>query len=119
MSVRNWQQIEGIVVFILAAAAAITFGDWPIWLLLLCLFVPDLSAIGYVFGARAGAFVYNLFHLYASGALMVALGYSLRSDNWVVLGLLFIAHVGVDRAAGFGLKLNSGFKDTHLGRIGG
>ena len=29
------------------------------------------------------------------------------------------AHVGWDRALGYGLKLPTGFKDTHLGRIGG
>lgn len=28
------------------------------------------------------------------------------------------AHVGFDRALGYGLKLPTGFKDTHLGRIG-
>jgi hypothetical protein len=28
------------------------------------------------------------------------------------------AHIGVDRALGFGLKLPTGVRDTHLGRIG-
>ncbi|WP_415635615.1 DUF4260 family protein, partial [Paracoccus aminovorans] len=26
--------------------------------------------------------------------------------------------IGIDRALGYGLKLPSGFRDTHLGRIG-
>ena len=28
------------------------------------------------------------------------------------------AHIGIDRALGYGLKLPSGFKHTHLGVIG-
>jgi len=33
-------------------------------------------------------------------------------------GAVLFAHVAVDRALGYGLKLHSGFRDTHLGRIG-
>jgi hypothetical protein len=29
-----------------------------------------------------------------------------------------MAHIGFDRALGFGLKYASGFGDSHLGRIG-
>jgi hypothetical protein len=32
--------------------------------------------------------------------------------------LIWTSHVGMDRALGYGLKLPSGFQDTHLGRIG-
>jgi hypothetical protein len=31
---------------------------------------------------------------------------------------LLIAHVGMDRAVGYGLKLPTSFNETHLGRIG-
>ncbi len=34
------------------------------------------------------------------------------------VGALWALHIGADRALGFGLKLPSGFADTHLGRIG-
>jgi hypothetical protein len=29
----------------------------------------------------------------------------------------FLAHIGVDRAVGYGLKYPTGFKDTHLRRV--
>ena len=29
-----------------------------------------------------------------------------------------LAHTGMDRAVGYGLKYPTGFSDTHLGRIG-
>ena len=35
-----------------------------------------------------------------------------------VAGAILIAHVGMDRALGYGLKLPTSFQDTHLGRIG-
>jgi hypothetical protein len=31
--------------------------------------------------------------------------------------LIWIAHIGVDRALGYGLKYPSSFKDTHLQRV--
>ena len=38
---------------------------------------------------------------------------------WLVLaGAVLLAHVGMDRAPGYGLKLPTSFQDTHLGRIG-
>jgi hypothetical protein len=33
-------------------------------------------------------------------------------------GAILIAHVGMDRALGYGLKFPTSFQDTHLGRIG-
>jgi hypothetical protein len=35
-----------------------------------------------------------------------------------IAGTILVAHVGMDRAAGYGLKLPTAFQDTHLGRIG-
>ncbi len=31
---------------------------------------------------------------------------------------VWTAHIAMDRALGYGLKLSTGFSDTHLGRIG-
>ena len=33
-------------------------------------------------------------------------------------GAVVVAHVGMDRALGYGLKLPTDFRDTHLGQIG-
>ncbi|MEO8251465.1 MAG: DUF4260 family protein [Chloroflexota bacterium] len=39
--------------------------------------------------------------------------------GWLVLaGTVFTTHIGLDRALGYGLKLPTDFRDTHLGRIG-
>jgi hypothetical protein len=34
------------------------------------------------------------------------------------IGTILVAHSGMDRMMGYGLKLPSSFQDTHLGRIG-
>jgi len=36
----------------------------------------------------------------------------------MALALILAAHIAAARALGYGLKYASGFKDTHLGRIG-
>jgi Domain of unknown function (DUF4260) len=40
--------------------------------------------------------------------------------NYIVLAtaLIWLAHIGFDRALGYGLKYEVGFSFTHLGRVG-
>ena len=42
--------------------------------------------------------------------------YSLETGHGIGLsiGLIWIAHIGLDRMLGFGVKYPTGFKDTHL-----
>lgn len=42
----------------------------------------------------------------------------LKRSDLVYFVLIWIAHIGFDRTLGYGLKYDSGFKFTHLGRIG-
>ena len=89
------------------------------WLMFaLLILAPDLSMLGYLAGPRVGAVIYNLVHNWAAPVLLFAIGW--WGGVSVLLPLAFIlgAHIGFDRALGFGLKLSSSFQDTHLGRIG-
>ena len=72
----------------------------------------------YLIGPRAGAAAYNLAHTYALSVPLALAGYWLASPIALALGLIWIAHIGMDRMLGYGLKYASGFADTHLGRIG-
>ena len=38
-------------------------------------------------------------------------------DAAVAVALIWLTHIGVDRAIGYGLKYPTGFKDTHLQRV--
>ena len=109
-------RLEGLAV--LVAALALYFDGGHGWLLLAVLaLAPDLSMVGYLAGPRVGAAAYNLAHAYV-GPLALALGGVLGdSDLAVRLALIWFAHIGVDRAIGYGLKYPTAFKDTHLQRV--
>ncbi|MDS9467396.1 DUF4260 domain-containing protein [Paracoccus sp. MBLB3053] len=116
---RNWQRLEGGG---LALGGVMVAGfaspGWPWWAWVLALLAPDLAMLGYAVGRRAGAATYNLAHLYAMPFLLMVLGVASGSTAVISAGGLWLAHIGVDRALGYGLKLSSGFHDTHLGPIG-
>lgn len=73
---------------------------------------------GLLAGSLWGARGYNLFHSYIGPALLGVLAWLLGSQSLALLALIWVAHIGLDRVLGFGLKYGTGFGDTHLGRIG-
>jgi hypothetical protein len=108
-------RIEGLV---LLAGALLLYaqnrGDWVAFLALLL--VPDVSALGYLIGPAVGAALYNLCHNYLPAAALAALGVFSGNQSLLLLALIWLAHIGMDRLLGYGLKYSSGFKDTHIGR---
>ena len=57
--------------------------------------------------------------LAAIGALaLLALGVLAAMPTALAVALVWLAHIGFDRALGYGLKYAAGFDRTHLGRIG-
>jgi len=77
-------------------------------------FVRDL---GFALASpRVGAIIYNPAHGYA-GPLTLSVA-ALAAETTPMWGLIWAAHIGFDRALGYGLKYPSAFADTHLGRIG-
>ena len=56
----------------------------------------------------------------STGGVSIALviGWFAAIPPRALVGAVLVAHVGMDRALGYGLKLPTGFRDTHLGRIG-
>ena len=115
--VRALLRLEGAVVLGVALAAYAQFGaGWGVFAL--WLLAPDLSLLGYVAGARVGAALYNAAHSYAGPVVLLAFGV-LAATPWAVAGgLIWLTHIGLDRALGYGLKYAAGFAFTHLGRIG-
>ena len=122
MTPVHWQRIEGAGMALAGLAGGMALAQaqhWPWWAIAAVLLAPDLSMVGDVAGRRIGAAIYNLAHLYALGLLLAAA--ALAIPGWAdaaVAGLVWVGHIGIDRAHGYGLKQASGFRDTHLGRIG-
>ena len=112
----GWQRLEGISMMAGSLLLYATLGaNW--WLFALIL-LPDLAMVGYLLGNKAGQTLYNFAHTYAIPLLCAMGGYWLNNDLLLALGLIWVAHIGIDRALGYGLKEQAGFRYTHLGVIG-
>ena len=89
-----------------------------LWLIVPAFILIDLSMVGYLAGPRLGALTYNAAHNWTVGIALLGIGLWLAVPGLLLAGAILVAHVGLDRALGYGLKLPTGFQDTHLGRIG-
>lgn len=114
---NNIIKLEEIALFILCI---VLFHLIPIpnkWFWI-CLLLPDIGMLGYLFGARVGAIVYNVFHHKGVAVLISLWGYFIQNDVLIATGIILLAHSSMDRVFGYGLKYFTGFEYTHLGKIG-
>ena len=118
MKFVDWAvRFEWIIVAVAAIVAyTLAGGSWTLFALLVL--APDLSMLGYLAGPRIGAVTYNAFHILIWPVLLVLAGLHMDSQKAMEIALIWLVHISVDRALGYGLKLPSSFQDTHLGRIG-
>jgi hypothetical protein len=115
--VKTVLRAEGLAMLV-AALTFYTRLDFG-WLLFAALFLlPDLSFAFYRFGPRAGAAAYNTLHSTMGPLGLGALGLLLARPSLVAIAAIWLAHVGFDRALGYGLKYGDAFGHTHLGWIG-
>jgi Domain of unknown function (DUF4260) len=106
-------RVEGAMLLAASVAAyAQTGAGWGLFALLFL--VPDVFMLGYLRGPRLGAAVYNLGHSTILPFLVIGLGLMVPGTALLAVGLIWMAHVGFDRAVGYGLKYASAFRHTHL-----
>jgi len=109
-------RVEGLAVAVGALALYFHLGFG--WVLLVVLVLaPDLSAAGYAFGRRVGAVAYDIAHCEALPVAVGVIGILHGGDGHIQVALIWLVHIGVDRAVGYGLKYPTAFKDTHLQRV--
>lgn len=100
---------------VMAAACALYHFQGYSWQTFAIFFlVPDISMIGYAFGKRFGAALYNVGHSYLIPAAIGATGLALQNELAMTAAIIWVAHIGFDRALGYGLKYPDAFKHTHL-----
>jgi len=115
--VRVVLRLEGLCVLVAASVAYSKFGlGWGTFALFFL--TPDISFLGYLAGPKIGAVSYNLAHSYSGAVACLVAGLVLPAPTILGIGLIWCAHIGFDRALGYGLKYSDGFSFTHLGRIG-
>jgi hypothetical protein len=110
-------RLEGLTLF---AGMTMLYGVWDgsWWIYAIVFLAPDLSFAAYLAGSKFGAIVYNAAHSYMAPVAMMTSGFALASPLWLSIAMIWMAHIGFDRALGYGLKYSAGFTFTHLGRIG-
>ncbi|MBY0595850.1 DUF4260 domain-containing protein [Bacillus bingmayongensis] len=108
--------LEGFIVLI-AAIYIYALNEFSWLLFLLLLFVPDISMLAYLINNHIGAQIYNLFHTYIVSILLILIGIFFKYDVILMVGLIWTAHIGMDRLLGYGLKYKTGFKDTHIHKL--
>jgi len=115
--VQRLLHLEGLAVGL--AAIWLFFAETELsWVWLAVLFLaPDLAFVAIALGERAATRAYNLAHSYV-GPVALGVG-ALATGEPLALGLALIwcAHIGVDRFAGYGLKYSLPRKSTHLQRV--
>lgn len=105
--------------FVLVGASAAYAQSGASWKLFALLFlVPDLSMLGYLAGQRIGAIVYNVAHWYSLPLTCIGWGFFGHSPDFLAVGLIWVAHIALDRVIGAGLKYSDGFRFSHLGVFG-
>lgn len=116
---RQILRAEGLVCLLLACAlyqmqgfSWLTFGLW--------FFLPDVAILVYAFvNERVGMRAYNLTHSTAGAGLLAVLGLVSNTPMFFQAALIWFAHIGFDRALGYGLKFPMGFRVTHPGVLHG
>jgi len=108
--------LEGLALLV-ASIALYLHLDFSLLALALLALAPDVSLAGYLGGPRAGAAIYNAVHTTLWPTALGTIGVLTEADVAVQLALIWLAHIGADRALGFGLKYPTGARHTHLERV--
>jgi hypothetical protein len=109
-------RLEGTAVLVMAmwAYAQLGFGWLAFALLLLW---PDLAFVVYAINPHWGSIVYNLLHSYSLPLGLTAVAFTLSWSIGLQIAIIWLAHIGMDRTVGYGLKYAGQFKETHLNRV--
>jgi len=110
--------LEYAIAAVLVLAFYVIVGQFDWWWLFILFLVVDISAIGYFFGNKIGALTYNLGHSLIGPGVLALLYIMTSNQAFLFVTLVWLFHIFVDRALGYGLKHTEGFHHTHLGPIG-
>jgi len=100
--VRTLLRLEGLTLF---AGMTLLYAVWDgSWLVYAILFLaPDLSFAAYLAGPKPGAILYNAAHSYMAPVSLMVAGFALSSPLTLSIAMIWMAHIGIDRALGYGL----------------
>ncbi len=83
----------------------------------LFLLVPDVAFLGFLAGRKVGVICYNAVHTYIGPIALFGLFSFINQPGLFWIVLVWVAHIGMDRLCGYGLKYEADPKHTHLHRL--
>lgn len=83
----------------------------------LFLLLPDISMLGYIVNTKIGALFYNIGHSLVVPVILLILGFVTVSTPLLMTSIIWLAHIFLDRALGYGLKYDEAFTKTHIQQI--
>jgi hypothetical protein len=121
----SWKNITGPSVLLrvenllVLAAVLLVYGQQGFsWLAFgLFLLAPDLAMAGYLVNKQVGATVYNAIHTHGLPLIVGVGGLFFDVPLLVQAGLIWLAHIAMDRTLGYGLKYGDDFKHTHYDHL--
>jgi hypothetical protein len=109
-------RLEGLAILIAGISLyTLTEGTWLTFFLLLL--APDAAMLGYLVNPKVGSWLYNLAHIYVLPVGLAVFSVLLASGIGLQISLIWVAHIGMDRVFGYGLKYEDQFKHTHFSKI--
>jgi Domain of unknown function (DUF4260) len=108
--------LEGGCIFALALVLY-GAGHFHWWLFALLFLAPDLFMLGYVANPKIGSAAYNLVHTLAGPIFLLGVAIVAPLPALEPCAVIWLAHIGMDRMLGYGLKYPTRFRDTHLQRV--
>jgi hypothetical protein len=109
-------RLEGLALLVSSVAIYGWLGYSWWWFIGLFLW-PDIALMVYLVDKQTGRAVYNLLHTLTLPLLLVVAGALTGGAVVVQAGLIWLAHIGMDRMVGYGLKYRGEEKETHLQRV--
>lgn len=108
--------LEDATVLLISLFAFYTLhGHWGLFALLIL--APDIFMLGYLVNTKIGAIIYNSVHTYTLPLLLVLFLIMTHRTELLWLCAIWLAHIGMDRMLGYGLKYPTAFNSTHLQRV--
>jgi hypothetical protein len=90
-------RLEGLTLFAgMTLLYAVWGGYW--WIYAILFLVPDLSFAAYLAGPKIGAFAYNAAHSYMAPMSLMIAGFALATPLTLSIAMIWLAHIGFDRA---------------------
>ncbi len=109
-------RFEGFIIFIFSVGMYF-YIQGNLILFIILVFAPDIFMLGYLLNKQYGALIYNAFHIYFWPVLLFLISIVVSKIIFAQIGFVWLAHISLDRALGYGLKYKKDFQYTHFRRL--